>query len=278
MAEKLEKPDFNDWFITPEYRGDVLGSQLEWNLSKDINFDIPDIDFDKFPFKIPDELLELVKKPPKAPVIEDVTTGFRGTGSFDKLMVSSMEHLLHEYKNNRITGAEYAQAWVSGLNLCMTQAVNFELNRHKLWFELLLTNANTIAVLNNIYMSQVQLAALKAQAHNNRAQYCHTKLRLATEDTQYALVKENMESARAQTLDTRLSDNQTVMGSIGKQKDLYNQQIISFRNNDNHKLVNSMLNVWTAQKTVDEGTLVPDAATNDNISEALKNYRNKLQI
>lgn len=62
--------------------------------------------------------------------IEKVTTGtVDGTGSFDKMAVSMTAHLEKEYDAGRITGADYANAYISGLNAAMAQAVAFELQR-----------------------------------------------------------------------------------------------------------------------------------------------------
>ena len=130
-------------------------------------------------------------------------------------------------------------------------------------------NAN----VNNA-MAKVQLAIAQAQAHQNRANYALTVEKLATEDAQYALVKENYEATRAQTLDTR-SDNQKVVGSIGKQKDLYTKQIWAYERDAECKAAQIFSNAWITQKGIDEGLLAPanlqNAAVNDVLSVMRRN-------
>lgn len=270
MAQEIAKPTFQDWIDTQEYRGDLLAAKLEWNLSRGVDFSIPDVDWNDDIFKIPQELLELIKHPPKRPTIEDITERkFGGKGIFDAFMESAANHLHEEYKAGRIQGAEYTQAWISTMQNSLQQAVAFALGRDKTFWEMLLANINAITALIGIYTARVQLAIAQSQVHQSRVNYCLGKLKLSTEDANFGLVIENMESARAQTLDTRLSDNKSVVGAIGKQKDLYSQQITSFKRNDEIKLLTQVIQVWVAQKTVDEGTTPPDAATNPAISDII---------
>ncbi len=62
--------------------------------------------------------------------VENITSGVvGGTGSFDKMATSMTSHLEKEYDAGRITGADYANAYISGLNAAMAQSVAFELQR-----------------------------------------------------------------------------------------------------------------------------------------------------
>lgn len=90
---------------------------------------------------------------------------------------------------------------------------------------------------------------------------------------QIVLTEEQGEAERAKTLDTR-SDGSTVEGSVGKQKDLYDQQIDSFIKDAQHKVAKMYLDVWITQKTLDEGTNVPTEITNPNIGAVIQNTRN----
>lgn len=68
---------------------------------------------------------------------------------------------------------------------------------------------------------------------------------------QITLVSEQGEKERAQTLDTR-SDGATVEGQIGKQKDLYDQQIDSFIKDAQQKAGKLFLDTWITRKTLDD--------------------------
>lgn len=89
---------------------------------------------------------------------------------------------------------------------------------------------------------------------------------------QINLTEEQRESERAKTLDTR-SDGETVEGSVGKQKDLYDQQIDSFVKDAQHKTAKMYLDSWVTQKTLDEGLSAPTQLTNNEINEVLSAVR-----
>jgi hypothetical protein len=89
---------------------------------------------------------------------------------------------------------------------------------------------------------------------------------------QINILQEQRESERAKTVDTR-TDGGTVEGSIGKQKDLYDQQIDSFDKDAKHKTAKMFLDSWITQKTLDEGLQAPDQFTNANVDEVMTQIR-----
>lgn len=89
---------------------------------------------------------------------------------------------------------------------------------------------------------------------------------------QLDLVKEQREAERAKTLDTR-TDNSVVVGSIGKQKDLYTQQIDSFVKDAKYKAAKMYLDGWITQKTLDEGLLAPSELQNSQVDSVMTNLR-----
>lgn len=89
---------------------------------------------------------------------------------------------------------------------------------------------------------------------------------------QVALTGEQTEAERAKTLDTR-TDGSTVEGSVGKQKDLYDQQIDSFIKDAQHKVAKMYLDGWITQKTLDEGLLAPTQLTNNEINAVISSTR-----
>jgi len=89
---------------------------------------------------------------------------------------------------------------------------------------------------------------------------------------QLDLVKEQREAERSKTLNTR-TDGTTVVGSVGKQKDLYTQQIDSFVKDAQYKTAKMYLDSWITQRTIDEGYPLPDALTNANITTVLNRNR-----
>lgn len=92
----------------------------------------------------------------------------------------------------------------------------------------------------------------------------------ATKDTQtkeytYAYIlpiqrltaQEQAEAARAQTMDVR-SDNITpIAGSIGKQNELYAQQVVSYQKDSQLKAAKVFSDVWITCRSIDEGFPLP---------------------
>jgi len=86
--------------------------------------------------------------------------------------------------------------------------------------------------------------------------------------TQKELVQEQIETQRSQTLDTR-TDGIPVTGSVGKQKDLYQQQITSYQRDAETKAGKMWTDAWITMKTIDEGLDPPDAFTNAHLDQVL---------
>jgi hypothetical protein len=62
--------------------------------------------------------------------IDKVTDGsVSGDGSFDRLAKAMSNHIQQEYDAGRITGSDYANVYLGGIQSAMAQSVQFELNR-----------------------------------------------------------------------------------------------------------------------------------------------------
>lgn len=96
-------------------------------------------------------------------------------------------------------------------------------------------------------------------------------------DEQIILTTEQGEAERAKTLDTR-ADGATVEGSVGKQKDLYDQQIDSFIKDAQHKTAKMFLDSWITRKTLDIGVPVPSEFSETNVSNVFNNVRTNNNI
>lgn len=280
MTQQLQKPDFTgDWINTQDYEGDKLASQLEWNLSKGIDFSIPDVDWDSLMYQIPEDLIEALHNKPKPLTIEDITIRkYGGTGIFDAFMESLHNHLQVEYEAGRITGATYATTWTQLTGLALQQAIAFAVQKDKAYWDVLLANIQALTGLINLATARVQLAIAQAQVHINRANYCLTKLKLASEDANFSYNIENMEAARAQTSDNRLTDNAAIRGAVGKQKELIDEQMVSFKRNAETKLAELYVNTWITQKTTDEGLAAPTELQNSGVDRVLSKLRSNVDL
>lgn len=85
---------------------------------------------------------------------------------------------------------------------------------------------------------------------------------------QEQLLKEQVEVQRAQTLDTR-TDGETIEGSVGKQKDLYDQQIISYQRDAEVKAAKLFSDAWITTKTLLDTTAPPGNFTNGSLNDVL---------
>jgi hypothetical protein len=94
---------------------------------------------------------------------------------------------------------------------------------------------------------------------------------------QYNLLKEQIETQRAQTLDTR-TNGAAIAGAIGKQKALYTQQIDSYIKDGKYKAAKFWVDGWITQKSLDEGLLPPTEFTNSNINTVLANMKADLGL
>lgn len=94
---------------------------------------------------------------------------------------------------------------------------------------------------------------------------------------QLDLVKEQREAERSKTLNTR-TDGQTVVGSVGKQKDLYTQQIDSFIKDAKYKTAKMYLDNWITQKTLDENITPATELTAANAGTVLAGFRSYMDM
>lgn len=126
--------------------------------------------------------------------------------------------------------------------------------------------ANRTAVYNLDMIMPLQKVGLE---HSNSIALFNLQTMLPQ---QYELLVEQTEVQRAQTLDTR-SDGITVVGAVGKQKDLYSQQIVSYQRDSELKAAKLFADAWTVQKTVDEGFVAPANFQNPSLNSVLGHIR-----
>ena len=132
--------------------------------------------------------------------------------------------------------------------------------------------------LSSILPEQLAMALVQKAGQeiaNNTATYnLATVLPKQTENLGYQgeMLKEQTEAQRAQTLDVR-KDGAPVVGVLGKQKDLYAQQITSYQRDAELKAARIWSDAWITQKTIDEGLLPPDTLTNTKVDAVLESIR-----
>ena len=131
-------------------------------------------------------------------------------------------------------------------------------------------------------VAQVEAQTAQAVAQTAQAVAQTAQLEVQTKTAQYqldqilpqqkVLVVEQIEAQRAQTLNTR-TDGTPVAGTLGSQKDLYNQQIDSYKRDAEYKIGKLYSDLWVTMRSTNEDTDPPTAATNANISTLLTKLR-----
>lgn len=260
-----------------------LAIELFERLTDDISIDLPTIDWDNdfaFPYGNDSALFrEQVHVTNK-----DLTDGTNcGNGTVDVLVDKVRAVLKAEYDEGRIVGSEYSKAVVASLAAAIGNGTQFLLGRDASYWAAVKTQIEAATARIGFATARLQYLATEAQLKTNLATYALTKLKLATEDmgygiakfnldlmlpTQRELVTEQIEAARAQTLDTR-SDGLPVTGAIGKQKELHSQQITSYKRDAELKAARPFIDAWITMKTVDEGLLPPTNFTNTSLDQIL---------
>lgn len=263
---------------------EVEANRLLEELTKGDDFTLPDIDMSGPEWDIPggddSPIFGAITKITN----ESLTTReVGGSGTFDALMESAHNHLKAEFKANRITGGEYTKAYIAMMESCMSNAVQFLLGRDQAYWAAALAQIQAVTARVQLATSKAQFVLAKIQALSAKSEYALTKMKIATESETYCaalfnadqmlpqqlkLLTEQTEAQRAQTLDTR-TDGAVVKGSVGKQKELYSQQITSYQRDAEVKASKLFTDAWITQKTIDEGLNPPNGFTNASIDTIL---------
>ena len=280
---------------------DTTANTLLTSLLAGKSFDLPDVDLSDDKFQIPEDTGSLYDSVDKL-TNEDLTTRMvDGSGVFDALMSGLSAHFKKEYEQNRITGEQYSKAYTASVGGAMQTAVSFLLGRDQAYWQAVLAQMQArqaelqaITARVQLEVAKAQLATARIQAMTAEAEFGLTKMKIATEDQQYCLLKvqteqgeytlnnimptqktlleEQVEVQRSQTLDTR-TNGVEIKGSVGKQKDLYTQQITSYQRDAEVKAAKLFTDAWITQKTIDEGLNAPGAFRNESVNVILRNIK-----
>lgn len=231
---KLTKPTFKDWFLNDEHDhdSDHLGEELEWNLTKEVDFSLEDIPWDDL--QIPKDLIDRLKKGPRKLKEKDLTQRIPyGVGIFDGIMESYSKHLKEEFAQNRITGAEYTKAYTAFGQAALSGAIQFLTSQEQLEWQGIAAQLAAIRAAVDIAIAKAQLAVTRMNAHQARVNYALTKMKLSAEDATYEHTREDTnlirertrtqeqetENVRGQTTDVK-TDGSAITGIQEKNKNL----------------------------------------------------------
>ena len=172
-----------------------------------------------------------------------VTDGtLAGNGIFDTWMRALGAHLKREYAEQRITGDEYAKAYIALMNNLLNAAVGF------------LTQDAQLAMAQEKLKYELQL--LDAQVKLADKELALKDKDLALKEKQVALAEAQLKAAEAQYKDT--VDGLPVGGVLGKQMKVYDAQAKGFKDNALQAATKIMVDTWNIRRQTDEGLQTTD--------------------
>jgi hypothetical protein len=177
----------------PETTNDDLAKSLFASLTDGADFSLPSLDLTDASFTTPVEAGNDLYDSLSSLTLEDLTTGVvDGDGTFDGIMSSLNAHLKKEYETGRITGNDYAQAYVGVTTTALSTAVQYLLAKDQAHWQAHLaqkqSQAAEIAVIQAraaLEMQKAQLIQVRMNANTAAAEYALAKLRLTNENVAY---------------------------------------------------------------------------------------------
>lgn len=247
------------------YEDAVVSKEIYEYLTKDINWELPDIDFNDSKYNLPASVLSALQSAPDKLDNSALTNAVfdnkvkeygkvAGTGTFDAVMESIKAHLWVEYNKGRITGAEYSGAFVQLTSVALQSSVQFLVSRDKAYWDALTAQIQSIISSIQLQTEKMKYLVARVQCYLTSAQFASENMKLGTMNQQIASM--------------RLKDNRDER-TTAAQVSLMNQQVDSFKRKDERETVKLQTDAWVAQKGVDDGTLVPSTLANTSIDTAM---------
>lgn len=194
-----------------------------------------------------------------------VTDGtLTGNGIFDTWMRALGAHLKREYAEQRITGDEYAKAYIALMNNLLNAAVGF------------LTQDAQLAMAKEKLAYELQL--LDAQVSLANKELAIKDKDLALKEKQVALAEAQLKAAEAQYKDT--VDGQPVGGVLGKQMKVYDAQAKGFKDNALQAATKIMVDTWNIRRQTEESlqTTADSKLYDGNIGNAIAEMFSSVSI
>ena len=187
-----------------------------------------------------------------------------GNGIFDTWMRALGAHLKREYAEQRITGDEYAKAYIALMNNLLNAAVGF------------LTQDAQLAMAKEKLAYELQL--LDAQVSLANKELAIKDKDLALKEKQVALAEAQLKAAEAQYKDT--VDGQPVGGVLGKQMKVYDAQAKGFKDNALQAATKIMVDTWNIRRQTEESlqTTADSKLYDGNIGNAIAEMFSSVSI
>ena len=191
-------------------------------MTSGLDLTLPVLDLDAANYQPPSQVGNPLYTNPIALTTDDLTTGaLDGTGVFDELMKALNAHFEDQFTKGRITGADYAQAYIGASQGAMSTAVQFLLGRDQAYWNAQLAQmqariaeAEAAQAALRIAQTQADVINARSQALTSQTQYALTKMKLTTEavaieqgEAQVTQIKYQTLSLMPEQLNSLLADN-----------------------------------------------------------------------
>lgn len=306
-----------------------LANSLMNELTKDVSFNFPELDYNNPAFEFPSDTESLLYKSVKELTNEDLTSReVNGSGTFDSIMAGIDAHLALQWDKGRITGDEYSKVYASLADTALSTSVQFLINRDTTFWAAQAAQLNAITARVALEAEKAKLGLIQIEALKAKTEYAIAKVTLAAQSVEFdaakfrvdnmlpkenqilsknleglildnttkdyslnkllpleadtkkftldnvlpaqlVLLNEQAEVQRSQTLDTR-SDDREIKGITGKQKDLFDQQISSYKRESEYKATKIFADTWGMMKTMDESIHTPPAFDTYTINDVMR--------
>ena len=181
----------------PTVDADALANTLYTSLTAGTGVTLPVVDLTSTAYAVPSSTNNsLYAVVPELTEASLTSREVNGTGMFDGLMASLGKHLQHEYEKGRISGKEYAEAWIASSQGALSSAVQYVLSKDQTQYQTKLVQLQAriaeIAAVSekvNLEIAKTKLAAARLETDTLQANLALSKLKLATEDAQYHALK-----------------------------------------------------------------------------------------
>jgi len=181
---------------------DVEAEALYVALGDEADFAIPVVDLNGAQFTIPAELDNDLYTPLSRLTEADLTTRkLEGTGLFDGLMEATNAQLQEQYDSGRITGSEFASAYVSGLQSAMGNAVQYLLSRDT-------THWQAVVAQQQARAAELEVVKTRLMVEESKARMLAAQLDVKTKAAQLALGKMQLVSEDVRTCLLRVQKSQ----------------------------------------------------------------------
>lgn len=174
---------------------DTLANNLFTTLIAGEDFTLPAVDFDDPQFDIPSETgNSLYDDIPRLTEADLTERKVNGAGMFDGIMSSIDAHIRREYEAGRITGKDYAEAYMTLTQTALGSAVQYLLAKDQSFYQAQLAQmqaraAEIAAVGERIRLetARAQLATARIETKNMSVEYSKGKLQLSILDSEYCV-------------------------------------------------------------------------------------------